>query len=76
MVGIMHTNYAELARRNAGLPVQAASLALNHLLCACHCHKVCESQLSGETVRAMWEVGCRSPRAGALLSLVGFWEPC
>eukprot|EP00884_Botryococcus_braunii_P010407 jgi/Botrbrau1/19368/Bobra.0338s0003.1 len=40
VVGIMHTNYAELARRNAGLPLKHASLALNHLLCSIHCHKV------------------------------------
>ena len=40
-VGVMHTNYRELGRRNAGLVVSGVSTLMNYLVCAIHCHKVC-----------------------------------
>lgn len=39
-VGIIHTSYRELSRRNAGLVMAGISHVFNALLCAIHCHKV------------------------------------
>ncbi len=41
-VGIIHTSYRELSRRNAGLVMAGISTVFNALLCAIHCHKVCK----------------------------------
>lgn len=39
-VGIIHTSYRELSKRNAGLVMAGVSALLNSWLCAIHCHKV------------------------------------
>lgn len=41
-VGVLHTNYRELTRRNAGaagVPLCGLSHMVNFLACAIHCHK-------------------------------------
>lgn len=38
-VGIIHTSYRELSRRNAGIVMYGISTVFNSLLCAIHCHK-------------------------------------
>ncbi|CAL8467905.1 g7443 [Coccomyxa elongata] len=40
VVGIIHTSYSELSRRNAGILMKGISTIFNSLLCAIHCHKV------------------------------------
>ncbi|KAK9845807.1 hypothetical protein WJX81_002889 [Elliptochloris bilobata] len=40
VVGIIHTSYRELSKRNAGLVMAGVSSLLNSWLCAIHCHKV------------------------------------
>ena len=53
-VGILHTNYRELTRRNAGFAGMALS-GLNHvvnfLACSIHCHKA--TALSSDRVRSL-----------------------
>ena len=39
-VGVIHTSYRELSKRNAGLVMAGVSSLLNSWLCAIHCHKV------------------------------------
>jgi hypothetical protein len=39
-VGVIHTSYKELSRRNAGILMAGISTVFNALLCAIHCHKV------------------------------------
>ncbi|EIE20880.1 hypothetical protein COCSUDRAFT_2635, partial [Coccomyxa subellipsoidea C-169] len=39
VVGIIHTSYRELSRRNAGIVMYGISTVFNSLLCAIHCHK-------------------------------------
>ena len=39
-VGIIHTSYRELSRRNSGVLMAGVSHVFNGLLCAIHCHKV------------------------------------
>ena len=41
-MGVLHTNYRELTKRNAGyagLPLCGLSHLLNFLACSIHCHK-------------------------------------
>ena len=39
-VGIIHTSYRELSRRNSGILMAGISVVFNSLLCSIHCHKV------------------------------------
>ena len=47
-VGIIHTSYKELSKRNAGLVMAGVSALLNSWLCAIHCHKVCTGRYLAE----------------------------
>jgi hypothetical protein len=38
-VGVIHTSYRELSRRNSGKIMEGVSTVFNALLCAIHCHK-------------------------------------
>ncbi len=38
-VGIIHTSYKELSKRNAGLVMAGVSEVINAWLCGIHCHK-------------------------------------
>lgn len=41
VVGVMHTNYLDYAKREEHGVVKSAALAvINHLMCRLHCHKV------------------------------------
>ena len=39
-MGVIHTSYRELSRRNSGILMAGISVVFNSLLCSIHCHKV------------------------------------
>lgn len=46
-VGVIHTSYRELSRRNSGILMAGISVVFNSLLCSIHCHKVALPALAG-----------------------------
>lgn len=72
VVGVIHTNYLDYARREAGGEVKAFFLAaFNRLVCRLHCHKARSSQGAAWAATACacapeqeWAC-CNLPRMGA-----------
>ena len=52
-VGIIHTSYKELSRRNSGILMAGISVVFNSLLCSIHCHKVSSLHLQSSIMQ--WE---------------------
>jgi hypothetical protein len=50
-VGIIHTSYRELSRRNSGILMAGISVVFNSLLCSIHCHKVGSLQLQSSIMQ-------------------------